>query len=146
MKDVVISMHSVHGYDTDDKDVIDFCTDGHFFKDGDVSCFSYLETEVTGMEGTRTSVIVRPDEVVIDRDGMISSRMIFREGEKNSFLYSTPYGTATLGINTRKIKHSFNENGGSMEVDYVMDMEHELVSRNKIFLKIEEQKGVYYNG
>lgn len=146
MKDVVISMHSVHGYDTDDKDIIDFCTDGHFFKDGDVSCFSYLETEVTGMEGTRTSVIVRPDEVVIDRDGMISSRMIFREGEKNSFLYSTPYGTATLGINTRKIKHSFNENGGSMEVDYVMDMEHELVSRNKIFLKIEEQKGVYYNG
>ena len=104
-----------------------------------------METEVTGMEGTRTSVIVRPDEVVIDRDGVISSRMIFREGERNSFLYSTPYGTATLGINTRKIKHSFNENGGRMEVDYVMDMEHDMVSRNRIILKIEEQKGVYHN-
>lgn len=146
MKDVVISMHSVHGYDTEDKDVIDFCTDGHFLKEGDAFCFSYMETEVTGMEGTRTSVIVRPDEVVIDRDGLISSRMIFREGERNSFLYSTPYGTATLGINTRKIRHSFNENGGRMEVDYVMDMEHDMVSRNRIILRIEEQKGVYYNG
>lgn len=142
MKDVVISMHSVHGYDTDNKDTLDFCTDGHFFKDGEVSCFSYMETEVTGMEGTRTSVIVRPDEVVIDRDGMVSGRMIFREGEKSSFLYSTPYGTATLGINTRRIRHSFDESGGFMQVDYVMDMEHEMVSRNKIFLRITEQKGV----
>ena len=146
MKDVLISMHSVHGYDTEEKDVIDFCTDGYFLKEGDNFCFSYLETEVTGMEGTRTSVIVRPDEVVIDRDGLISSRMIFREGERNTFLYSTPYGTATLGINTRKIKHSFNESGGRMEVDYVMDMEHEMVSRNKIFLRIKEQKGVYNHG
>lgn len=146
MKDVVISMHSVHDYDRADSDTIDFSTDGHYFKDGDVSCFSYMETEVTGMEGTRTSVIVRPNEVVIDRDGMISSRMIFRQGEKNSFLYSTPYGTATLGISTRRIKHSFDENGGSMEVDYVMDMEHSLVSRNKIFLRIKEQEGVSNNG
>lgn len=146
MKDVVISMHSVHGYDTEVADTIDFCTDGHFYKEGDVSCFSYMETEVTGMEGTRTSVIVRPDEIVIDRDGLISSRMVFREGQKNSFLYSTPYGTATLGINTRKIRHEFDENGGSMEVDYVMDMEHEMVSRNRIYLKIKEQKGIFANG
>jgi len=146
MKNVVISMHSVHGYDTDNKDVIDFCTDGQFFKDGDTSCFSYMETEVTGMEGTRTSVIVKPDEVVIDREGLITSRMVFQQGKKSSFLYSTPYGSATLGISTRRIKHSFNEDGGSMEVDYVMDMEHEMVSRNKIFLRIKEQKGVYNHG
>ena len=146
MKDVVISMHSVHGYDTDGADTIDFCTDGYFYKDGDMSCFSYMETEVTGMEGTRTSVIVRPDEIIIDRDGLISSRMIFREGEKNSFLYSTPYGTATLGISTGKIRHDFNESGGSMDVDYVMDMEHEMVSRNRIYLKIKEQEGIFANG
>lgn len=102
MRDVVISMHSIEGCDTDDQGIVDFSTDGHYFKDGDTSCFSYLETDVTGLEGTRTSVIVRPDEVVVDRDGMITGRMIFREREKNSFLYSTPYGTATLGVSTKK--------------------------------------------
>ena len=139
-------MHSVHGYDLDESDTLDFCTDGHFFREGEVFCFSYMESEVTGMEGTRTSVIVRPDEIVIDRDGELRSRMIFREGEKNSFLYETPYGTATMGISTRKIRHSFNENGGSMEVDYVMDFEHEMVSRNKIFLNIKAQEGACTNG
>ena len=140
MRDVVISMHSIEGCDTDDQGIVDFSTDGHYFKDGDTSCFSYLETDVTGLEGTRTSVIVRPDEVVVDRDGMITGRMIFREREKNSFLYSTPYGTATLGVNTKSIKKSFDENGGELEVDYVTDMEHAVVARNKFFVRVEEQK------
>ena len=33
-----------------------------------------------------------------------------------------------------------------MEVDYVMDMEHEFVSRNRIYLKIKEQEGIFANG
>ena len=141
MKDVFIRMHSIQNSGEDDEETLDFVTDGNYFLDGDTACFSYLETEVTGLEGTRTSVFVRPREVVIDRDGMITGRMVFREGEKNSFLYSTPYGTATLGVNTKSLKKSFDENGGELEVDYVTDMEHAVVARNKIILKIEEQRG-----
>ena len=146
MKDVVISMHSVQGYDLDQEDTLSFITDGYYFRDGDVSCFSYMETEVTGLEGTRTSVIVRPDEVVVDRDGGITSRMVFREGTKNSFQYATPYGMATLSISTKKINHCFDDNGGNLEVDYVVDMEHALVMRNKLQLNITEQSEASYYG
>ena len=68
--------------------------------------------------------------------------MYFKEGKKNSFPYDTPYGTATLGIKTRRIRQSFDENGGELEVDYVVDMEHALVAKNKIQLSIREQRGV----
>lgn len=142
IKDVVISMHSIQGYDLEDQQVIDFTTDGHYFKDGDATCFSYMESDVTGLEGTRTSVIVKPDHVVVDRDGSITSRMIFKTGEKNSFPYDTPFGTAMLGVKTRRISQNFNEHGGELEVDYVVDMEHALVARNKIQLNIREQRGV----
>ena len=142
MKDVIISMRSIQGCDQDDQYIIDFTTDGHYFQDGEAACFSYLETEVTGLEGTRTSVIVMPDHVVVDRDGSITSRMIFKEGEKNSFPYDTPFGTAMLGVKTRHIRQDFNESGGELEVDYVVDMEHALVARNKIQLNIREQRGV----
>ena len=142
MKDVIISMHSVHGYDQDDSQTVDFTTDGYYFREGDASCFSYLESDVTGLEGTRTSVIVKPDYIVVDRDGYITSRMIFKEGEKNTFPYDTPFGTANLGIKTRHISQRFDEDGGELEVDYVVDMEHALVARNKIQLKIREQRGV----
>ena len=103
IKDVVIWMRSVHNSDEGEDDVMEFSTDGEYFIDGDTYCFTYLETEITGLPGTRTSVFVRPDEVVVDRDGMMTSRMILREREKNRFLYTTPYGSATFNLSTRSI-------------------------------------------
>ena len=139
MKDVVISIRTVHAVDMEDEDYLDFTTDGLYTYDGELGCLSYLETEVTGMEGTRTSVIVMPDQVVVDRDGLITSRMIFKEREKSSFLYNTPYGTATMNISTRRISHSLDEHGGNVEIDYVVDMEHAVVTRNQFRLNITEQ-------
>ena len=124
----------------EDEDSIDFDTEGLYTFDGGVACMTYLETEVTGMEGTRTSVMVFPDKVVVDRDGTVTSRMIFQEGSKNSFLYDTPVGSATLNMNTRGIQHRFDEHGGDMEIDYVLDMEHAFVSRNRFRMTVTEQK------
>ncbi|MDO4982075.1 MAG: DUF1934 domain-containing protein [Eubacteriales bacterium] len=142
MKDVVISMHSIHGLDEDEQQILDFTTDGIYFRDGDTACFSYIESDVTGLEGTRTSVIIMPDHVVVDRDGSVTSRMVFREGEKNTFPYDTPFGMAMLGVKTRRINQSFNDRGGKLEVDYIVDMEHVLVERNKIELSVREQRGM----
>ena len=140
MKDVVIYIRSLHGCGEEDEDSIDFTTDGLYTWDGDTACMTYLESEVTGMEGTRTSVMVMPDTVVVDRDGAITSRMVFREGEKNAFLYDTPVGSATLHMDTRGLNARFNEHGGHMEIDYVLDMEHAFVSRNRFRLTVKEQK------
>ena len=139
LKDVLISISSTLGTGQDDEDRLEFTTDGHYFYDGDVGCLSYMESEVTGMEGTRTSVMVSSDQVVVDRDGTINSRMVFREGLKDSFQYLTPYGAANFGIDTRRIRQCFNENGGSMEIDYVVDMEHAVVSRNRFQITVKEQ-------
>ncbi len=139
IKDVVIRMRSIHNSDEGEDDVMEFTTDGEYFVDGDTYCFSYLETEVTGMEGTRTSVFVRPNEVVIDRDGAVTSRMILREREKNRFLYTTPFGNATLNVSTRSIDKCFDEHGGRLTVDYVLDMEHTVVSRNRFCVQVKER-------
>lgn len=148
MKEVVISIHSVHSVDRDDEDTMDFTTDGLYSYDSGIGTLSYFESEVTGLEGTCTSVLVKPDEIVVDRDGSMKSRMVFREGAKNSFVYNTPYGCATMGVDTRRIKQSFNENGGSMEIDYIIDMEHVVVTRSRFQLKVTElkQNGGHLNG
>ena len=140
MKDVVIYIRSLFGDGGDDENAIDFTTDGLYTYDGDTACLTYLETEVTGMEGTRTSVMVMPDKVVVDRDGSVTSRMVFRPGEKHAFLYDTPVGSATMHMDTRGLRHRFNEHGGHMEIDYVLDMEHAFVSRNQFRLTVKEQK------
>ena len=141
MKDVTISIFSRNSAG-EDEDSIDFVTDGLYTFDGGVACLTYLETEVTGMEGTRTSVMVFPDKVVVDRDGTVTSRMIFQEGSKNSFLYDTPVGSATMHMDTRRILFRFNERGGELEIDYVLDLEHAFVTRNIFRIEVKEQKPV----
>ena len=138
IKDVWISINSIHCYEQDDEDSLEFTTDGYYFFDDGVGCLSYQESDVTGLEGTRTSVIVMPDQVVVDREGTVTSRMVFKEGLKSAFQYATPFGSATMGINTRRIAQNMGESGGSVEIDYVVDMEHVVASRNRFEIKVRE--------
>ena len=108
MKDVVISINSIHRLEDSEPDRIDFTTDGKYSYEDGTGYLSYMESEVTGLPGTRTSVEIRPDEVIVDRTGSITSRMVFRRGEKNSFQYETPYGMATLGMSTQRIRHDID--------------------------------------
>ena len=130
LKDVVITIRSMIDYGMEEEDMIDFSTDGVYKLEDGVAQIAYLETEVTGLQGTRTSVKVLPERIIIDRRGSLTSRMEFMPGGKSSFLYDTPVGQATMNMNTRSVRHRFDHTGGELEIDYVLDMEHTLVSRN----------------
>ena len=140
MKDVVIYIRSLYGYDENEEEAIDFSTDGLYTYDGGTACLTYLETDVTGMEGTQTRVVVPSEKVVVDRAGTVTSRMVFEPGKKHAFLYDTPVGSATMHMNTRNLRQRFNEHGGQVEIDYVLDMEHAFASRNRFRLTVKEQK------
>jgi uncharacterized beta-barrel protein YwiB (DUF1934 family) len=140
MKDVIISITGVQHSEEGQKNSIELVTDGEYgFSNGE-SAFSYMESELTGLEGTRTSFTVGPMGVVMSREGNMNTRMVFEEGKKHYFLYDTPYGSATMGVNTHKIKAQMGEHGGEMEIDYVIDFEHAVVGRNKFIINVRESK------
>lgn len=145
MKEVVININTLHSYGMNEEDKIEFSTDGVYMYDGETAQMSYLETEVTGLPGTRTTMTVMPDRLIVDRRGNVNSRMEFIPGRKDSFQYSTPYGAANMGLETRRLEHRMGESGGSVEIDYIVDMEHALVSRNKFQIRVKEI-GVQTNG
>ena len=138
MKDVVISIRSLTGLG-EEEDSLDFVTDGLYSYDEGVACLTYLESEVTGMEGTRTSLMVLPDKVVVDRDGLVTSRMVFTPGQRSAFQYDTPVGTAIMQMDTHSITQRFDERGGDMEIDYVLGLEHAVITRNRFRLNVREQ-------
>ena len=139
MKDVWISM-SNRQQDGRKEDTLVFDTAGYYYYDDGVGVLSYQESELTGLEGTRTSVMVMPDQVVVDRDGLLTGRMIFREGFRDSFPYDTPYGQMMLGIDTRSIRQHFNENGGDVEIDYITDLSHAFVAKNRFRISVKEME------
>ena len=138
-KEVVIDIHSVHAYDREDRESLDFSTDGVYRFENGVGHLSYWESEVTGMPGTQTRVSVSPEGVVVDRRGTVTSRMDFKEGIKSFFQYQTPYGMANMGMDTRRLSARFDEHGGAMELDYGLDLEHMVEVRNRFRLRVREQ-------
>ena len=142
MKEVVISIHSTQNVDNGNEDSLDFVTDGVYDYDEDSrSCrLTYFETEITGLAGTRTRMFFGPDQVVIKRDGTLTSRMDFKEKQRSTFLFDTPYGSATIGMRTRKIDQQFDANGGHAVIDYVLDLEHASFSNNRFEFTVKEQQ------
>jgi uncharacterized beta-barrel protein YwiB (DUF1934 family) len=141
MKDVIISITGVQNYPQGSDDAVELVTEGKYsYRDGH-GVLSYMESELTGMQGTRTSFTFTPDEVVLSREGTLTSKMIFREGTKNTFLYDTPFGSATMGLDTHRIHSTLGPRGGDMEIDYVVDFDHAVVGRNKFRINVREQGG-----
>lgn len=137
-KEVVIDVRSVHAYDEEGSDSLEFSTDGMYRYENGSAHLWYWESEVTGLTGTRTSLEIGPEGVILDRIGTVTGRMEFREGLKNFFPYETPYGLATLGMDTRRVSAAFDEHGGKMELDYVLDLEHAAAVRNKLRLQVRD--------
>lgn len=132
----VITITGMQGISQPDADTVELVTDGVYCRTEEGYQIRYLESEITGLMGTATTVDINPGEIVVERRGVLNSKMVFRTGEKSSFLYDTQFGSATLGVDTRKINAVFDDNGGELSIDYVVDMEHAVVSRNKLNMSV----------
>lgn len=132
MKDVIISVTGVQ-QGVNGPDAMELVTAGQYGQDE-------KETLLTGMEGTKTSLCVQPRSVVLSREGTLNTRMEFEEGRKRYFLYETPFGSATMGLNTRRIVNRLGAHGGEIEIDYSVDMDDTIVGRNRFFIRVQEPR------
>ena len=139
MKDVIISVTGIqHGKDGPDS--MQLVTVGQYGMDADQICMTWTESGLAGEEGTRTSITVQPNSVVVSREGSLNSTMEFEEGRKHYFLYETPFGSATMGLNTRRIRSSLGLHGGDMEIEYTVDVDQTIVGRNRFYIQVQEPK------
>ena len=137
MKDVVISITGVQ-QGPNGPNAIELVTQGQYGVERDKIHLSYEETELTGMAGTETIITVHPKRVEMQRKGGVNTQMIFQEGQKHFFLYETPFGAATMGVNTNRVQCALNERGGYMQIDYTIDMENSVVGRNRFHIFVKE--------
>ena len=139
MKDVIISVIGVQ-QGADGPDSMELVTAGQYGVAADEIRLSWEESELTGMEGTRTSLTVQPKSVVLSREGTLNSTMEFEEGRKHYCLYETPFGSATMGVDTQRIRSCLDFHGGEMEIEYTLDVNQTIVGRNRFYIRVQEPK------
>lgn len=120
-------------------EVTELITEGVMtMEDGGAMTLTYEETELTGMEGTTTRFLIRGDQIVLERTGRIQSRMEFKQGERSSSLYETPWGTMVVDISTTRLLHRLGERGGVMEVVFTIAVNHQVTGENRFKVRVKE--------
>lgn len=114
-KPVIISIRGVQSLEPGEEDVMELVTQGVLRQEeGEGFSLSYLESELTGLEGTTTTFRIAPDRITLRREGTLNSEMIFQEGQKHVSLYETPYGGLMLGVNTHRARRTWERRGAPL--------------------------------
>lgn len=139
IKDVIIDIKTEQTVDGS-TDKIEFTTDGHYgFKDGSFF-ISYDESKLLDVKGeVKTTVYVKQDNsVILQRKGAYASKMVIEKGVRNNCFYATPHGELSLGIFGEKVNYKLDENGGKISMNYSIDSNLQLLSKNKVNISIRE--------
>ena len=85
-----------------------------------------------------TTIQVDGEQVTLMRVGEFTSQMVFQEGRRHLSMYNTPYGAMAIGVNTRHLLAELNDQGGDIEIDYSIEIDHALAGRSVFQIKIKE--------
>ena len=139
---VIISIRGRQSFEQAEEETIELVTEGCLQPDGeDGYTLTYQESELTGLEGTLTTFQIERDRVTLLRIGEVNSQMVFEEGRRHLSMYNTPYGALAVGISTKKMKAKLDAAGGSIEIDYAIEIDHAVAGENLFHIQVR-QKGL----
>ena len=136
---VIISIKSVQTFEDQTPETVELTTAGRLEPDGDQGYnLSYQESEVTGMEGTLTTFQIEKDRITLMRLGQFNSHMVFEEGRRHLSMYESPYGTLSVGINTRKMRADLDLRGGTISLAYDIELNHAVAGMTTFEIQVRE--------
>lgn len=116
----IISISSNQG--ESDEDIIEVITAGEFYKKECFYVAVYEETEISGMEGTTTTLELYENSISLIREGTTNATMHFQGNNEEISLYNTPYGALEIKIKTSFISIKVGDNGGEALIKYAMSI------------------------
>lgn len=137
-KNVIISVKGTQSAENSEANVLELVTEGKYYKKGDTYYITYKESEVTGMEGTTTTLKVADGIVTLMRFGSVNSQFIFQQGQKHISHYDTTYGAFTIGVYANEVNINMNDSGGEISVDYELEIDNNKSGDNDFYMQIRE--------
>lgn len=136
-KTVMLSIRGRQSYMDQDPEIIELVTEGTLERSEDGWIICYQESDLTGLEGVTTTFRVAPGKIILTRTGKLNSEMVFQEGVVHESLYKVEFGALMLSVCASKINAQLDENGGTVELVYSIEIEQTAAGTIDYFLKIQ---------
>lgn len=137
-KNVIISLKGTQSAEDQDSNVMELVTEGKYYKKDDAYYVTYDESEVTGMNGTTTTLKVTDDVVTLIRVGSVNSHFVFKQGQKHVSYYDTENGAFTISVLANAVDVKMDDHGGEIRVGYQLEIDNNKTGENDFFMSIRE--------
>lgn len=137
---VLLKIATIQQVPGDPPEVMELQTEGTLRRYEDRTEISYLETEVTGLEGVETSFSIYGNrKVVLTRNGeKLKNEMVFQVGEKTDSLYDVGFGALLITVCANSI--SLDIPKGEFRVEYSVEVEHTHMGTNTYHVTFREKE------
>lgn len=141
-KNVIISVKGTQTAENKDANKLELVTEGKYYKKDSTYYVSYKESNLTGMEGTTTTLKISTDgKVTLMRFGSVNSQFVFEKGQRHMSYYDTTMGTFTVSVFTNQVNVNVDDSGGEVRVDYRLEVDDSKPGFNDFHMMIREIPG-----
>ena len=137
MKNVMLKIRGKQTNLEGEENTIELFTEGKLYTKNGSYYLVYDETEISGMEGSTTTLKIQGKKVSMKRFGSNSSILIFEMGQRHRTEYVTAYGGMTLEVITDKVDVDISETGkGKINLFYKLNLANDMESDNHLTIDI----------
>ncbi|ACV61014.1 Domain of unknown function DUF1934 [Desulfofarcimen acetoxidans DSM 771] len=137
-KEVLVTVRGTQTNDFGEQDTIELVTMGSYYLKNSSYYIVYNETELSGMEGTVTSVKAEADKVTVNRMGTSEMKHVFEEGVPDEGSYVTPFGQLFTSVFPRKVEVDLTDVGGSINLEYELALDRQRIGYNELCITVKE--------
>lgn len=121
----------------EDQDM-ELMTEGKFYIKDEQFYFVYEESELSGMDGTRTMLKLGDERVTMRRFGQNDSELTFEAGIRYDALYKTPYGHFDMEVVASKVNYEVDAEGNA-DIELIYEISIKGLGENKTYMKINSK-------
>ncbi len=131
----------IHGEDTDEESTAtdaEIYTEGRLHISADRVTLSYEESEITGMEGAKTTVSymkANPEFVMMVRRGTVNTALVFEPKKRHICSYNTPYMPFEICVRTLSVDNRLHTDG-EFSIEYVIEIRGATAEHNNLTIKL----------
>ena len=135
-KNVVITVRGLQRQ-VDEDEPVEVISAGTYLRKDDTHYLSYEEADEDG-KITKNRIKITPSSIEMTKQGGITTQMIFVKGQKHFACYETPFGELTLGMTTKHICITVEEQQLSAELRYDLEVNGAHVSECELDIHVKE--------
>ena len=137
VKPVLIAITGTQQLAGEKPESIQLVTEGSYCCEPGFIRFSYVESEMTGMEGVVTSFTVEDEQkLTLRRVGKVNSEMVFVQGQRHESLYDAGMAALLVGVELQELTVLLNERGGVLDLEYSVELERSVSATNLCHVEI----------